>query len=97
MFHDSQNACGFAADIFINLLLFWPCHNLTTLYFPSYQERGREQLTKTTLLSLRISTSFLSFTCCTQKHKEHVKMLWTQHFKFSNGIVFCTCRFQKFS
>jgi len=41
MFHDSQNACGFAADIFINLLLFWSCHNLTTLYFPSYQERER--------------------------------------------------------
>jgi hypothetical protein len=51
-------------------------------------KRGREQLTKTTLLSLRISTSFLSFTCCTQRHKEHVKMLWTQHFKFATELSF---------
>ena len=60
-------------------------------------KREKEKLTKTMLLSLRISASFLSFTCCTQRHKENVKILWTQHFKFSNEIAFCTCRLQKFS
>jgi hypothetical protein len=86
----SQNMCGLAADVFINLLLFWPCHNLTTLYFPSHQEREmeKEKLTKALLLSLRFSTSFLPFTCCTQRHKRTCKNIRDTAFQIQQQNCF---------